>query len=73
MKAGILEAHRVVTVSLYYAQELISGEARGCELDNIIRITGICGIVNGMDAQDWDPTTDKYLSVKYDITTVSNF
>lgn len=70
MKAGILEAHRVVTVSLYYAQELISGEARGCELDNIIRITGICGIVNGMDAQDWDPTTDKYLSVKYDITTV---
>lgn len=72
MKAGILESHRVVTVSPYYAQELLSGEDRGCELDNVIRKTGITGIVNGMDVQDWNPTTDKYLSTKYDVTTVSN-
>ncbi|XP_062074715.1 granule-bound starch synthase 1, chloroplastic/amyloplastic-like [Humulus lupulus] len=70
MKAGIIESDRVVTVSPYYAKELISGEDRGCELDNIIRKTGISGIVNGMDDQEWNPATDKYLSIKYDVNTV---
>jgi granule-bound starch synthase len=69
MKAGILEADRVLTVSPYYAQELISGEARGCELDNIMRLTGITGIVNGMDVSEWDPSKDKYIAVKYDVET----
>jgi granule-bound starch synthase len=73
MKAGILEADRVLTVSPYYAQELISGEARGCELDNIMRLTGITGIVNGMDVSEWDPRKDKYIAVKYDVETVSLF
>lgn len=44
MKAGILESHRVLTVSPYYAQELVSGEDKGVELDNIIRKTGITEI-----------------------------
>ncbi|XP_022762172.1 granule-bound starch synthase 1, chloroplastic/amyloplastic-like [Durio zibethinus] len=70
MKAGILESHRVLTVSPYYAQELVSGEDKGVELDNIIRKTGITGIVNGMDVQEWNPAADKYISVKYDATTV---
>lgn len=70
MKAGILESDRVVTVSPYYAQELVSGIEKGVELDNIIRKTGITGIVNGMDTQEWNPSTDKYIEVKYDITTV---
>ncbi|KAG8069500.1 hypothetical protein GUJ93_ZPchr0006g41416 [Zizania palustris] len=69
MKAGILEADRVLTVSPYYAEELISGIARGCELDNIMRLTGITGIVNGMDVSEWDPSKDKYITVKYDATT----
>ncbi|KAE8725342.1 Granule-bound starch synthase 1 [Hibiscus syriacus] len=71
MKAGILESDRVLTVSPYYAQELVSGEDKGVELDVIIRKTGITGIVNGMDVQEWDPATDKYISVKYDATTVT--
>ncbi|AQL02317.1 Granule-bound starch synthase 1 chloroplastic/amyloplastic [Zea mays] len=69
MKAGILEADRVLTVSPYYAEELISGIARGCELDNIMRLTGITGIVNGMDVSEWDPSRDKYIAVKYDVST----
>ena len=71
LKAGILEAHRVLTVSPYYAQELVSGVDKGVELDNYLRTTGITGIVNGMDVQEWNPATDKYLSTKYEITTVS--
>ncbi|KAF9602975.1 hypothetical protein IFM89_032978 [Coptis chinensis] len=69
MKAGILESHKVLTVSPYYAEELRSGEDRGVELDNIIRKTGITGIINGMDVQEWDPSTDKYIDIKYDATT----
>ncbi|XP_062146031.1 granule-bound starch synthase 1, chloroplastic/amyloplastic [Alnus glutinosa] len=70
MKAGVLESDRVLTVSPYYAQELISGVDKGVELDNIIRRTGISGIVNGMDVQEWNPATDKYIDAKYDATTV---
>ena len=73
MKAGVLESDRVLTVSPHYAQELVSGEDKGVELDNIIRKTGITGIVNGMDVQEWNPATDKYINVKYDATTVSAF
>lgn len=73
MKAGILESDMVLTVSPHYAQELVSGEDKGVELDNIIRKTGIKGIVNGMDVQEWNPLTDKYISVKYDASTVRFF
>ncbi|KAL5564817.1 hypothetical protein UlMin_027981 [Ulmus minor] len=51
MKGGILESDRVVT------------EKTGVELDNIIRKTGISDIVNGMDIQEWNIATDKYLDV----------
>ncbi|KAF5734370.1 UDP-Glycosyltransferase superfamily protein isoform 1 [Tripterygium wilfordii] len=70
MKAGVLESDRVLTVSPYYAQELVSGVEKGVELDNIIRKTGITGIVNGMDVQEWNPATDKYIDVRYNATTV---
>lgn len=73
MKAGILESDRVITVSPYYAQELVSGDDKGVELDNIIRKTGITGIVNGMDVQEWNPSADKYIDVKYNATTVRFF
>ena len=32
---------------------------------------GIEGIVNGMDTDDWCPTVDKFLDVKYDERTVA--
>ena len=70
MKAGILEADKVLTVSPYYAKELVSGVEKGVELDNILRRTGITGIINGMDVQEWNPLTDKYISIKYDASTV---
>ncbi|XP_031250961.1 granule-bound starch synthase 1, chloroplastic/amyloplastic-like [Pistacia vera] len=70
MKAGILQADKVLTVSPHYAQELVSGVDKGVELDNILRKTGVTGIVNGMDVQEWNPSTDKYIGVKYDASTV---
>lgn len=71
MKAGILESHRVLTVSPYYAQELVSGPQKGVELDNFFRMKTITGIVNGMDINEWNPSRDKYICANYDGTTVS--
>lgn len=73
MKAGIIESDRAVTVSPYYAQELVSGVERGVELENVLRMTGITGIVNGMDTNEWNPSIDKYISVNYDATNVRTF
>ncbi|WOL19247.1 granule-bound starch synthase 1, chloroplastic/amyloplastic [Canna indica] len=70
MKAGIIECDRCLTVSPYYAQELVSGVEKGVELGNILRMKTICGIVNGMDTTEWNPLTDKYISTNYDATTV---
>ncbi|GAB2274237.1 hypothetical protein Dimus_009004 [Dionaea muscipula] len=70
MKAGILEADRVLTVSPYYAKEIGSSVAKGVELDKIISQIGITGIVNGMDVQEWNPSADKFIDVKYDASTV---
>ncbi|KAL2325260.1 hypothetical protein Fmac_024318 [Flemingia macrophylla] len=71
MKAAILESDQVLTVSPYYAKELVSGEDKGVELDNIIRTRGITGIVNGMDSREWSPKTDKFIDLHYDATTVT--
>lgn len=71
MKAGIIESDWVLTVSPYYAQELLSGAEKGGELETCLRQKTLSGIVNGMDIQEWNPSTDKYIDVHYDITTVS--
>lgn len=71
-KAGIIESDRVLTVSPYYAEELVSGPDKGVELDTILRRCSVTGIVNGMDTQEWNPATDKHLDYHYDITTVTD-
>lgn len=70
MKAGFLESDLNMTVSPNYASELASGSDKGVELDSIVRKQGIVGICNGMDVQEWDPSSDKYLDTPYDINTV---
>jgi granule-bound starch synthase len=71
MKAGIMAADRVLTVSPNYASEISANAEKGVELDKYIRqVGGAEGIVNGMDVSEWNPKTDKYLPVKYDRTSV---
>ncbi|KAL8141840.1 hypothetical protein V2J09_014872 [Rumex salicifolius] len=54
----------------YYAEEVISGAERGVELEKVIRSTGIVGILNGMDKQEWNPSSDKFINYNYDASTV---
>lgn len=71
LKAGILSADKVLTVSPNYANEISAAEDKGVELDEFIRaVGGVEGIVNGMDVEEWNPLKDKYLDVKFDKTNV---
>lgn len=66
MKAGIVFADQVSTVSPRYAEE-IQDEPFGCGLDGLLlqRRDKLTGILNGIDDTAWSPAIDDYLPVKY--------
>lgn len=66
LKAGILYADRITTVSPTYAQE-IQTEQGGCGLHEILqsRAEDIEGVLNGADYQIWAPEHDPHIAVRY--------
>jgi starch synthase len=71
LKAGIVFADAVNTVSPTYARE-IQTAAFGCGLEGLLRtIRGkLSGILNGCDYDHWDPSADKFLAAAYSPETV---
>ncbi len=67
MKAGMLFADQVTTVSPTYAQE-IAKKGGGEGLESIVRKVKdkFTGIMNGIDSEVWNPATDKEIDEKYD-------
>ena len=67
MKAGILYADRVTTVSPSYAEEIKTPEF-GAGLDVMLRMERgkLSGIVNGIDYDTFDPAKDPALFANYD-------
>lgn len=67
LKAGMLLAHRVTTVSPTYAEEITRGR-HGGGLDAVVRSRGdrLQGILNGVDYGTWDPRHDAHLPYRYD-------
>jgi len=67
LKAGILGADLVNTVSPNYALETTGDEEYGCGLQEILQSRGqdYCGILNGGDYETWDPSRDKALAATY--------
>lgn len=57
-------------MSVNYVDEIVSNVAVDIELDNILRKRGVVVIINDMDVHEWNPSTEKYIDVKYDSTTV---
>ncbi len=70
LAAGIKAAWKVTTVSWSYLQELREN-ANG--LESLFEYEkGKCvGILNGIDADVWDPATDKYIQKTYSIDEVT--
>lgn len=67
MKAGILYADLINTVSKKYALEIQTPEY-GERLDGLLRkrAADLRGILNGIDYQEFNPATDRRLAVNYD-------
>ena len=72
MKAGIVYADRINTVSQKYSEEIQTSEY-GYGLEGILRKRKevLCGILNGVDYQDWDPSHDPYLVAPYNSQDLS--
>lgn len=66
LKAGIIYADEVTTVSPTYAREICTAEY-GCGLEGVLQVfrQKLHGILNGIDESVWDPQTDPYLSAHY--------
>lgn len=71
MKAGLIYADAVNTVSPGYAQEVLTEEL-GCGLEGVLksRHEPITGIMNGIDYAVWDPSKDKKIFKQYSVETV---
>ena len=66
LKAGIVFADKVTTVSPTYSQE-ICGPELGESLEGVLRSRGgdLWGILNGIDIDVWNPQTDEALVARY--------
>jgi len=67
MKAGLVFANRITTVSPTYAEEIRTGYF-GERLDGLLRARQnvLSGILNGIDVISFDPSTDIQLPAHYD-------
>jgi starch synthase len=66
LKAGIVFADAITTVSERYAREIQTAEY-GCGLDGVLRENSarLTGIINGADYSLWNPATDKLIAKRY--------
>lgn len=73
LKAGLAFADRLTTVSPTYARE-IQGPAHGHGLDGLLRHRSgvLSGILNGIDTEAWDPSSDPMIAERYDVEHLSD-
>lgn len=66
MKAGLVFADALTTVSPTYAREILTPDG-GMGLDAVLRQRreSLHGILNGIDVTEWDPATDPHLPAHF--------
>jgi starch synthase len=72
LKAGIIFADAITTVSPRYARE-ITTEAQGCALDDRLRQRQkrLFGILNGVDYTEWNTSDNSFLPHSYSVTQLA--
>ncbi len=72
LKAGLVFADRLTTVSPTYAREIQDSIETGCGMEGILRQRSrfLTGILNGLDVDYWDPEKDPNLPEPYGAATV---
>jgi starch synthase len=66
LKGALVYADFVTTVSRRYSQEIQTTEF-GFGLDGVLRdrSSTVMGIVNGVDYEEWNPKTDRFIAAQY--------
>jgi len=74
LKAGIVYADVITTVSPTYAQEVQSSNEFGRGMEGILsaRKDDFYGILNGIDYDEWSPEKDKYIPARFSSKNISN-
>ncbi len=72
LKAGLVYADAITTVSPTYAREIQTPDG-GFGLDGLLRAKSkvVTGILNGVDYGVWNPETDTYLPAHYSVSDLS--
>jgi len=72
LKAGVVWADAVTTVSPTYAREIQTPEY-GFNMDGLLRSrsTKLSGILNGADYNEWNPETDSYITAHYSLENLA--
>lgn len=73
LKAGIIFADAVTTVSETYAEEIQSANEFGYGLEGVLhdRRASLYGIVNGVDYETWSPDRDRLIAKQYDAASLT--
>ncbi|MGV8039411.1 MAG: glycogen synthase GlgA [Thermoanaerobaculaceae bacterium] len=68
LKAGLVSADAITTVSPTYAREILT-PAFGCQLEGVLggREHLLSGILNGLDQHEWDPSVDALVARPYGV------
>ena len=71
LAGGIVQSDRVIAVSPNYSREILN-EASGMGMHELLGAKGdrLVGILNGIDADDWNPATDDEIAEVYDADTI---
>lgn len=66
LRTGVQHADCITTVSPGYAREIMTAEyGMGLEDSLLARSDAVTGILNGVDYDEWDPRSDRYLPCHY--------
>jgi starch synthase len=72
LKAGLVYADKINTVSASYAREIQSSTELGAGLEGLLRerTNDVSGILNGVDTQVWNPASDTLIAKTYDAASL---